>query len=579
MSVVSPWRRLAYAAVALGALVLGGCEYSNVHPQMMAAVDAGHYSAARVDLQQRLTDNPSDRAYLLDRLRLLILTLADGYPQAAEEVSNQTFRLLRTQGLNADRTTAAVVLNEGVKIWKGEPFEQALAYSYIAMQKAELGEWDNARAAANASLFLLKSFGENERGEEMNSYELARRAAEEDARRGEGAGDRYINKGYTPVKTNFVLGYLLNGVANKAIGRDDEAADNFHEAEAIRDYLKPLAAALDTGKYNTVFVVDYGRGPSKVATGPDNAVVRFMPNTPSDSRTLQVRVDGGVPLLDQVPVVQDINRMSASLMWNNLEDVRKAKSAIGSAMMVGGLVVAGSSRDREAQLAGAGVALAGLLMKATSHADTRHAEFLPQRVYVVPVNIDSRDATVTLEIPGDPGSRMVLPAIDPPQDGKVQLRYVRLNWGMPRDWAVCGRVLYGNDEYSGRVEGDTLPFILGGRDVSMPTSGTVQRYHGAGNLTDLTPTEVENLYSEEGIALSVEDAHGRSRVHILEGGDSLVPPLPGTAGYARLFGQLHPPYRARSRGLNDFVKQRNERAAENAAAKIPPDAISRGANR
>jgi len=553
------------AGFALGPL--GGCEYSNVHPRMMAEADAGAYAGARVELQSRVTDDPSDRAYLLDRLRLLILTLADGQPAQAEEVANQTFRLLRTQGLNADRTAAAVVLNEGVKIWKGEPFEQALGFTYIAMQKAELGQWDNARAAANASLFLLKSFGENERGEEMSTVELARRAAEEDARRGEGAGDQYINKGYTPVKTNFVLGYLINGLANKAIGRDDEAADNFHEAEVVRDYLKPLAEALDTGTYNTVFVVDYGRGPRKIATGPDNAFARYVETWPSGLEPLTVGVDGGSVVISEAPPVQDLNRMAMSLMWNNLEDVRTAKSAIGSGMLIGGLAVAGASRDNEAQLAGLGVALAGLLMKATSHADTRHAEFLPQRVYVMPVNITAPDATVTLEVAGDGNSRMVLAGIDPPAPGKIQLRYVKLPAAGGGAWARSGRVMYGNDEYAGPVDGDALPYVLGGRDVSLPGPKVMRRYQAAGWLRDMTFNDLENLYREEGIALSVEDAKGRSRAHVLEGGDSLVPPLPGTAGYARLFGQTHGPYVPRSKGLREFLKVMDEKskAASDAA--------------
>src|SRR6185369_8080879 len=200
---------------------------------------------------------------------------------AAEEVANQTFRLLRTQGLNADRTTASIVLNEDIKIWKGEPFEQALSYTYIAIQKAELGQWDNARAAANASLFLLKDFGHNERGQEMTNIEVARRAAEQDAR-SNGAGDRYINKGYTPIKTNFVLGYLLSGLANKALGRTDEANDNFNEAVVVNASLKPLANNLAKGTYNTVFIVDFGRGPTKTASGPDKAFASFVPNTRSD---------------------------------------------------------------------------------------------------------------------------------------------------------------------------------------------------------------------------------------------------------------------------------------------------------
>ncbi len=555
------WRRAGITWIAAGAVALAaGCQGRRLDANLMAAADAGRYGQPRVALQKNLSDNPSDRSYILDRLRLLILTLADGQPDAAEEVANQTFRLLRTQGLNADRTAVSVVLNEDLKIWKGEPFEQALGYTYIALQKAERGEWDNSRAAANASLFLLKSFGDNERGEEMTNIELARRAAEEDARAGEGAGDRYINKGYTPVKTNFVLGYLLNGVANKALGRSDEASDNFNEAVIVRPELKPVADALDRAVYNTVLVVDFGRGPSKVTTGPDDAFSRFAINTPSDAAPLSVSVSGGSAPVSQAAQAQDINRMAASLMWNNLEDVRQAKSVVGSGLLIGGLAVAGTGRSRDTQLAGVGLALTGLLMKATSHADTRYAEFLPQRVYVVPVNITQPDATVRLEVAGVPQSLMVLTGLAPPDAGGVQMRYVKLNTSGPQSWAASGQVLYGNEEFTGRVDGDTLPYVLGGRDVSPPSPEAMQRYQQAGWLTDMTVVDLENVYRDEGIALSTEDARGQSRAHVLEGGDSLVTPLGGTAGYARLFGQLHPPYMPRSKDVRELVKRLREQA-------------------
>src|SRR5262249_26405129 len=120
----------------------------------------------------------------------------------------------------------------------------------------------------------------------------------------------------------------------------------------------------------------------------------------------------------------------------NLEDVRHAKSAISSGLLMGELTTAayGASNgdDRHhnetVALAGLGAAAASLLLKDTAHADTRHAEFLPQRVYVVPVNITSPGSAMTLEVPSAPGSRLVLPAIDPPSNSSdLQLRYVRMH--------------------------------------------------------------------------------------------------------------------------------------------------------
>src|SRR5436190_21367307 len=86
----APLRRLAALSLLLSAV---GCAERRLDPNLITATDFGRYGGARVALQSRLTENPSDRSYILDRLRLLILTLADGQPAQAEEAANQTFRL------------------------------------------------------------------------------------------------------------------------------------------------------------------------------------------------------------------------------------------------------------------------------------------------------------------------------------------------------------------------------------------------------------------------------------------------------------------------------------------------------
>jgi len=210
--------------------------------------------------------------------------------------------------------------------------------------------------------------------------------------------------------------------------------------------------------------------------------------------------------------------------------------------------VAVGSEDDEARWVGAGVALAGLLMKATATADTRHNEFLPQRTFVVPVTIQDRASSIAIELDREPTSRIVLPAIDPPADGTLQLRYVRIPPIGGQSWRD-GRIMYANDRFEGVVAGDGLPYLLGGTCVRTPSFETLQRYQSAGNLRDYTVNDLENLYREEGITLSVEDQRGGFRKHILEGGDSLVCPLSGTTGYSRLMCQSHPPYQPKTRSV------------------------------
>lgn len=558
-------RRPAWATLVACVLLcaaVGACgARDRVDRKIEAAALRGEYGVAREALQASLSDNRADKSYLLDRMRLLILTLADGQPDAAEITANELFALLRTQGLNADRTTSAVVFNERVKIWKGEPFEQAMAYSYIALQKAMRGEWDNARASAQSSLFLLRDFGENERGERVSRDDLARRAAEAEAR-GKNADD-LIDRGYVPARTTFTLGYVLNGLANLALGRRDEALDNLREAASIDPSLEPLARTLGDGGYNTVFIVDYGRGPAKVAYGPDNALAAFQPLTRSDRRALraQVLTPTGEALQPPVgfPFVADVNPMATDLMWNSLESVREAKSVIGNVLVVSGLVVAtsGGNTDEERRnraLVGTGLVLAGLLMKAGASADTRHCEFLPQRVYVVPAQIDAPGSSLLLEVEGDGASRTALAGLSPPRDGRLQLRYVRLGAPATSDpWRQSGRILYANDRYDFRVPGDDLPFVFGGRCVRTPTPETMRRYHDAGNLTWMSSAELANLYREEGFTFEVEEQRGGSRRHVLEGGTSLVCPLPGTIGYQRLFAREQRAYEPRSAALREAI--------------------------
>ncbi|MBS0195965.1 MAG: hypothetical protein JSR77_04330 [Planctomycetes bacterium] len=562
--------RFAHILVLFAAALLAGCT-PMLDERLVEATNVGRYGGARVALQKRLTNDRSDRAYILDRMRLLILTLADGSPDAAEEVANQTFSLLSTQGVNADRTVSSAVIHESVRIWKGEPFEQAMAYNYIALQKAMRGEWDNARAAASSSLFRLKDFSDNERG--LTSEELARKAAAKDAR-APGNGDQYLDHGYVVAKTDFALGYLMNGLANKAIGRDDEASDNFREAASVNPRLDGLARQLIDGQYNTVFVIDYQRGPVKIAYGTDNAFTRFQPRVTSDERTVSLTVAGGAPVVG--PQACDVNAMAAKLMWNNLEDVRRAKSLLGNAMLIGGTAVAIGSNDDTAKWAGLGVALAGLLVKASASADTRYCEFLPRSVYVVPVTITQPDCTVSVSVAGDTGSGIVLTDMNPPrQDQRMQLRYVRLPPTPNQPWAASWRTMYANDRTAERVDGDTLPYIMGGRCVRFPGAETMKRYHDAGQLLDLTSTELEGIYREEGITFTVEDQHGESRKHILEGGDSLVCPLAGTAGYARLFGQLHEPYKPKGKALKEYLAS-HPQLAQPAPLSSQPSAAPSG---
>ena len=512
-------------------------------------VVAGEYGKARMVVRNNLEKKRGEREFLLDRMQLGILTLADGYPQSAQIVFEDVYQLLRTQGINADRTVASQVFYEGVKIWKGEPFEQALTFAYYSMQQAELGQWDNARAAASNGLFQLRDFGENKKGERLDTEEIARRAIEAE-RKAAGqptAKDDYINTGYAVRESNFTLGYLLQGIARRQLGRTEEGNDFLNVAAQVDPSVRPVVDHLKSGQYNTVFVVSYGLGPTKVAYGMDNALAKFQPRFPSDDSPLIGRIVGQQRAA--YPVVCDVNRMASDHMWNNMEDVRQAKSILGNVLLGAGAVTTGVGAHNDndtAVLIGIGLMAAGALAKAGAHADTRYCNVMPQRMYVVPMMITQPNTTVELEVQGRPNSRIALAGLSPPPSGQpAQLRYVRLVSGVPRGgasaspaWATAGKVYYSTNQ-TGIVGTNPRPIILGGTDARTPTPAVIPSYQHDPSLATLTPAELEGLYTSQGVALTIEDQGGYAGLHVLEGGKSLVEPLVGTAGFARLFSQPH----------------------------------------
>ena len=513
-----------------------------------------HFATAEFGEARRRAFQTMDDARSEDRalalLRYLTACLADGYPSSAEEAANELFDLLRRQGLNEDKTLAAVALNEDLKRWKGEPFEQAMAYHAIALQKAQLAEWGNARAAANASLFLLKSFADDAgAGREPTKRRLAELAAEAEAR-GDGP---YLDRGYQPVRTDFALGYLAAALANSALGRADEAADNLREAWAARPSLRPVCDRLLAGDFDTVLVVDHGLAPEKFASGPGGAFAAYRARTPSDGARLLVRV--GDSEAEAFPVACDVNEMARDLRWNGLQDVRLAKATFGRAATLTGAILA-TSGDEATAWAGLGLLLAGVFLEAGAHADTRHGAVLPQRVYVAPVTLGAEAPPVELEIEGRPGTRLV---VGPPwpEARRSPFRVVSVRLGETRAapaWATSGRTLYANAGHPGPPGAGAAPYILGGRCVRPPSHRALRDYQAAGVLVGATLADLEALYRAEGIEWDETETGGAAWGHVLEGGRSLVAPRPGSAGYARVFGREHPPYRARSALVRDAAR-------------------------
>lgn len=550
----------------MAALGAGCATTPDLHLAGMVA--RGDYGAARVHSDQLVagqhgTGGDIDRVTVLNRMRQVIATLADGYVDGHESDVLSLFDLLRQQGLNRDRTTAAVVLFEGIRLWKGEPFEQAMAYHYIALHYALRGQWGNVRAATDNALFHLRDFGSGNAVSNPTATDLVRHAT---------ADPDYLDHGYVAVPSDFTLGHLMFAIAALRLGRDDEARDHFDHVLRCAPALAPTVKRLRCGNYDTLLLIDYGFGPAKIATGPDGAVAAFAPRTASDDQVLLVDLgDGQGPSFHAA--VADLNHMAAHHRWRNLEDVRRAKSAIGTVLMgtgTGVMMTGPHDRNDAAELIGLGVVLAGAAVRASALADTRYCEILPQRVYLVPLTWPADRRNVRLQIEGLAETHCQVGGLHAAGEDPFHVGYVRMvaNDATPPAWSASTEVLYANDA-SPDAAVSRLPYILGGNCVRMPSSEVLADYRRHGLPGHVSLADLETLYRIEDIAIRPSRG-ARADRHVLEGGRSLRPPAPGTAGFMRLFVQHHPPYHPRSGRVRKLAAELKGAGLTFHMAKDPP---------
>jgi hypothetical protein len=552
--------------LAILACALGGCAGYKGDVSLIAETRAGELGVARERAAAAATNDTTSRSYMLDRVKQLTLALADGVPMSAEVTADRLYDYLRTQGVNEGADGGVLLVGESnATTWKGEPFEQAMTLGYIAILDGINGDWGNVRAVANNALFQVRDLSKalNAAKSQADDIKLSAGSAEDEdlANRERVIGSvalaekdgatNALEASSQLAVSDFELGYVLKAIAVRKMGQSNTA--ELDETVSLLNRVAPrlgdFAARLRTDEYNAVFVVDYGIGPEKIRKGPDGAIAGYKPRTPSGDQPLRIAVGGRQAAF---PVVTDLNRLALDLKWNNFEDLRLAKSYIGTGLIAAGATVAVVGNNRNAALVGLGLILAGAISKATAGADTRHVEIMPQRVYVAYASLTADLNTVELAIDGIPGSRIVLPAVPRPESGKTDLHYVRLP-DSNAAWMTSGQVYYSNDFVT--TTGRQLPFILGGNCVRTPTEAALAAYQSAGYLQGMTLNDLLDLYKAEGIEIGGLSSKGEIGRHILEGGSWLYTPEPGSTGFARLFGGQRPPYVPRSAAVRSLANQ------------------------
>jgi tetratricopeptide (TPR) repeat protein len=532
-----PGLGLILLAMLLG--LLSACQAPRTASYAAGPYYAHRYPDAR-DIARPFAADPRNENVVLDNLRLGLASLADGDLDESERALLKAYEYLISGGVNApDRVVTSTLFYEGIRIWKGDPFEQAMAFYHIAALYMIRGDWENARAAAANSLFALRDF------KAADMQQIADRANDDEA---------YLDGGFEKIESQFTLGYLLVATNYVLMNQPEDARRMFDHVRSLRPNLAPLADALQANQYDALLLIDAGRGPTKQAHGPDDALVRYVPDGRREQpMSLSIALDGaGGSLMDgpwSVPVV-DLWTLSQEPRWWSLEDMRRAKSAIGSALLVGGMgaTMIGSGLDSDAAVyAGLGAMLAGLALKGSSKADVRYLEMLPRSVFVVPLNLGPGPRPVTLRIAGRTGVTATWHDLRGGSPGRPEVYYLRMHDGRYNAVPWGDAPLY--TVRADQIDPTSVPWLLGGRDLTPPSDEALRAYQNHGAMTSITTQQWIDAVRAQGFVLTPgpQGMTGEQALnpmlyrHVTEGGRALWTPRPGTHLYQRLTRTDHGP--------------------------------------
>jgi tetratricopeptide (TPR) repeat protein len=392
-------------------VMLTGCGPTKQQRQANEAVSyyfAGDYSEAQNKLRPLAKQTNED--FVLNNVRLGSAALVNYDLPEAEDAFLRAYEVINSVGVNdGGRSLGAVLVDEKIKIWKGEPFERAMANFYLGLVYYMQRDYNNARAAFENALFKLHEYDD--------------------------AKDKKKNEA---VESNFNAATLMLARTWQKLGREDLARANFDQVKKNDPSLESLADYDRNADANVLLVVEFGYGPQKM-TDFDGSIVGFGPPPYEAGRipSARVTIDGHALDLDGFdrPTI-DLLAMAQDRKWQSIDTIRTVKSVLGTGLLAAGAIEGirginghGSAQRRDLTAAAA-LAGAGLLLKATSQADVRQWEMLPRTVFLLPLKIEPGTHDITIDFPMARGVRQTWRDIAVPAKGEATY-YFRMQRFMP----------------------------------------------------------------------------------------------------------------------------------------------------
>lgn len=374
-------RITCYLMMVFIVIIINGCanrqtfEKAKIDPQTME-----NFLADKPDLLKpyyRDLKEEKDRNAILNHMKIGKKAFEIGEFECAKS----SFNIVRNDisSIYANNETAkkarSLWYEEGIKRFRGEPYERAMAFYYSGLLFLKNGDYENARACFKSGI-QQDAFAEEEQ-----------------------------------FRCDFALLIFLEAISSRAAGDRHFAKDVLNELKKVRPNFE-----LDINK-NSLVIVETGKSPRKLADGPGHSELKFRRGKKFYEKKVEIAINnneffpmflmedvywqaasrGGRPI-DKILEGQAIFRQTHSKVGSTLGDISSTamiaaplfdnSGAISSVSGAIGLIAVGNM---------------AIAQNVRPHADTRYWDNLPDAVHIYMVDLPEGNNTLKFKFKDDQG--------------------------------------------------------------------------------------------------------------------------------------------------------------------------------
>jgi len=351
------WNTLARPIIAASLFAMAATAGCSGHFGAQAAfrcpgvklVERGQYAQAVEYF--RTQKDPRSVNRVLICLRLAVAAMAAGDTETAKSELRDATRIIDAFHTNTNmQEWVALFGDETVKVFKGEPYERALAHWYLGLIYYAEGDYDNAGACLRNALFKLKVYDEKNDAQAEDSAE-----------------------------SDFGIGWYLLARCRQRMNDAENTTRCFRYArEATGPRYRWTTDEALNAEANVLLIIETGKGPFKLPCGPNSVGAELNPIFAASSLIPTAWVDGQ-KARDPGQLV-NLNQIAARKKWWNLDTIRYVKGFLSSGAAVAALRDCGTLEGAYAE------GLATLLSLGLKP-DLRYWGLMPEGIFVLPLKL------------------------------------------------------------------------------------------------------------------------------------------------------------------------------------------------